>query len=69
MHYIKKLFEEKHIHISLHCYDENNFSTAATVQYVIDNQDIFDDFCVKYPLIQITNLEDFYLYLFASLKF
>lgn len=63
MHYIKKLFEEKHIHISLHCYDENNFSTAATVQYVIDNQDIFDDFCVKYPLIQITNLEDFYLYL------
>ena len=63
MHVLKKQFEERHIHISLHCYDENNLSTAATAQYVIDNQDIFADFEARYPLNQIENLGDYYLYL------
>ena len=63
MHDLKKVFDERQIYISLHCFDANDLSIGWLVQYIIDNQDIFSDMCLNYPLCELNNLSDYYLYL------
>ena len=63
METLRELFEKREIIISLHNDNEEpEWSSFLVVQYIIDNQDIFDNFFIKYPLDGIDNEDDLYLY-------
>lgn len=64
---LRELFEQREIIISLRNDNEGpDWSSFLTVQYIIDNQDIFGNFFLQYPLNGINNEDDFYLYLLIS---
>ena len=63
MHDLKKIFDERQMYISLHCFDADDLSMGWLVQYIIENQDIFSNLCSKYPLCELNDISDYYLYL------
>ena len=64
----KDLLESKNIMISLHNFGPQDLGTAWEVKAIVENKDIFIDFYSRYPLTEISCLDDYYLYL-LSLKF
>lgn len=65
---LNTVFENNNIMISLRYYGPQDLATGWEVKSIVENPDIFDDFYSKHPLLSISNIDDYYLYL-LSLKF
>ena len=68
MESIKDLFESNNIRISLLSFAPEDLGTSWEVKTIVENPDIFDGFYDRYPLKELSNLNDYYVYL-LSIKF
>lgn len=64
---LKEELENRKIAISLRVFEPSDLATGWEVKAIVENPDIFEDFYSKYPLNQVTSMDDYYLYL-LSLK-
>lgn len=60
--------KEKNIAISFRNYGPQDLATGWEVKSIVENPDIFVDLYSRYPITQLTSLDDYCLYLY-SLKF
>lgn len=64
---LQEELRDRKIRISLRVFSPNDLATQWEVKAIIENPDIFDNFFEKYPLDEIKNFDDYYLYI-MSLK-
>ncbi len=60
---LRELLESKSISISLQYYGTQDYATGLEVKRIVENPDIFDDLCSRFPIRSLSNLDDYYLYL------
>lgn len=65
---LQDLLRRKNIIISLRNYAPQDLGTGWEVKTIVENPDVFDDLYSQYPLTELSDLDDYYVYL-LSLKF
>lgn len=64
---LQDLLNSKNIILSLRNYDPKDLWTGWEVESIVENPDLFDDLYSRYPLTELSSLDDYHLYL-LSLK-
>ena len=64
---LQDLLKNKNIMLSLRNYGPQDLGTSWEIKSIVENPDVFDNLYSRYPLIKLSNLDDYYLYL-LSLK-
>lgn len=62
---LQDLLQSKNIVISLRNYGPQDLRTGWEVKSIVENPDVFDDLYSRYPLSEISRLDDYYLYLLS----
>ena len=64
MQNLREYLRENKIDISLEYYGVHDFATQWEAKNIIDNTKVFDDLFIRFPISELANLNDFYVYLF-----
>ena len=64
---LQDLLKRRNIIISLRNFGSQDLGTGWEVKAVVENPDVFDGLYIRYPLTELSSLEDYFLYL-LSLK-
>ena len=62
---LQDLLKNKNIMLSLRNYGPQDLRTSWEIKSIVENPDVFDNLYSRYPLIKLSNLDDYYLYLFS----
>lgn len=63
MSVLAEQFEKMNITISLQYYGLKDLATGWEIKSIVENPEVFDDFCLKNPLYELCTIDDYYLYL------
>jgi len=66
METLRTLLASKRIVISLRYYGVQDLGTGCDVKTIVDNPEIFDDLYLKYPLLKIEDIDDYYMYFLSQ---
>lgn len=62
---LKDLLKSKNIMISLRNFGAEDLGASWAVKSIVENPDVFDDLYSRYPLTELSSLDDYFVYLFS----